>query len=31
MIIHVIKDDKGDQVEFNPARRCHATFDVQLK
>ncbi len=31
MIIHVGKDDKGDQVEFKPAERCNATFDVQLK
>jgi hypothetical protein len=31
MIIHVIKDDKGDQVEFKPAQRCNATFDVVLK
>lgn len=30
MIIHVSKDDKGDQVEFKPAERCHATFDVKL-
>jgi hypothetical protein len=31
MVIHVSKDDKSDQVEFKPAERCHATFDVQLK
>jgi hypothetical protein len=31
MVIHVDKDDKGDQVEFKPAQRCHATFDVQLR
>lgn len=31
MIIRVEKDDKGDQVEFKPAERCHATFDVQLR
>jgi hypothetical protein len=31
MVIHVDKDDKGDQVEFKPAERCHATFDVQLR
>jgi len=31
MIIHVGKDGKGDQVEFKPAQRCEATFDVQLK
>jgi hypothetical protein len=30
MIIHVSKEDKADQVEFKPAVRCHATFDVQL-
>ncbi len=31
MVIHVDKDDKGEQVEFKPAKRCHATFDVQLQ
>ena len=31
MIIHITKDDKSDQVEFKPAERCHATFDVHLK
>lgn len=31
MIIHVSKGDKGEQVEFRPAERCHATFEVQLK
>lgn len=31
MVIHVSKDDKGDQVEFNPALSCHATFDIQLR
>ena len=31
MVIHVAKDDKGEQVEFKPALQCHATFDVQLK
>jgi hypothetical protein len=31
MIIHVGKDGKGDQVEFKPAQRCDATFDVELK
>ena len=31
MVIHVDKDDKGDQVEFKPAQRCQATFDVQLR
>jgi hypothetical protein len=31
MVIHVDKDDKGDQVEFKPAQRCQATFDVLLK
>jgi hypothetical protein len=31
MVIHVDKDDKGDQVEFKPAQHCHATFDVQLR
>jgi hypothetical protein len=31
MVIHVGKDGKGDQVEFKPAQRCQATFDVQLK
>ncbi len=31
MVIHVGKGDKGDQVEFKPAQRCHATFDVQLR
>ena len=31
MVIHVDKDDKGEQVEFQPAKRCHATFDVQLR
>ena len=30
MVIHVSKDDKGDQVQFKPGERCHATFDVQL-
>lgn len=31
MIIHVEKGEKGDQVEFKPADRCNATFNVQLK
>jgi hypothetical protein len=31
MVIHVDKGDKGDQVEFKPALRCKATFDVQLR
>jgi hypothetical protein len=31
MVIHVTKDDKGDQVEFKPAQNCHATFDIQLR
>ncbi len=31
MVIHVSKDEKGDQVEFNPAQGCHATFEVQLR
>jgi len=31
MVIHVSKGDKTDQVEFKPAERCHAAFDVQLK
>lgn len=31
MIIHVDKGDMGEQVEFKPAQRCHATFDVQLR
>jgi hypothetical protein len=31
MVIHVSKEDKSDQVEFKPAERCHATFDVQLR
>ena len=31
MIIHVGKDGNGDQVEFKPAQRCQATFDVQLQ
>jgi hypothetical protein len=31
MVIHIDKGDKGDQVEFKPEIRCHATFDVQLK
>ena len=31
MIIHVSKDEKGDQVEFKPAQSCHATFDIQLR
>jgi hypothetical protein len=31
MVIHVDKDDKGDHVEFKPAERCKATFDVQLR
>jgi hypothetical protein len=31
MVIHVDKDEKGDQVEFKPALRCHAIFDVQLR
>jgi hypothetical protein len=31
MIIHVSKDDKGDQIEFKPAQSCHATFDIQLR
>ena len=30
MVIHVSKDDKGDQVEFKPAQSCQATFNVQL-
>ena len=31
MVIHVSKDDKGDQIEFKPAQSCHATFDIQLR
>ncbi len=31
MVIHVEKDDKGDQVEFKPTERCQATFDIQLR
>jgi hypothetical protein len=31
MVIHISKEDKGDEVEFKPAERCHATFEVQLK
>jgi hypothetical protein len=31
MVIHVSKDNKGDQVEFKPAQSCHATFDIQLR
>ena len=31
MVIHVSKDDKGNQVEFKPAQSCHATFDIQLR
>jgi hypothetical protein len=31
MVIHVSKDEKGDQVEFKPAQSCHATFDIQLR
>lgn len=31
MFIHVSKDDKEDMVEFKPAERCHATFDVKLQ
>jgi hypothetical protein len=31
MVIHIAKDEKGDQVEFKPAVNCHATFDVQLR
>ena len=31
MVIHIDKDNKGDQVEFKPALSCHATFDVQLR
>jgi hypothetical protein len=31
MVIHVDKDTKGDQVEFKPAERCKAIFDVQLR
>jgi len=31
LVIHVSKDDKEDQVEFNPAQKCHATFDIQLR
>ena len=31
MVIHVSKDDKGDQVEFKPAQNCHASFDIQLR
>lgn len=31
MIIHIGKDEKGDQVEFNPSLNCHASFDVQLR
>ncbi len=31
MVIYVEKDGKGDQVEFKPAERCRATFDVQLR
>jgi len=31
MVIHIEKGDKGDQVEFKPAQRCRATYDVQLK
>jgi hypothetical protein len=31
MVIHIEKGDKGGQVEFKPAQRCRATYDVQLK
>jgi hypothetical protein len=31
MVIHVEKDDKGNEVEFKPSDRCHATFDMQLR
>ena len=31
MVIHVDKGDKGEQVQFKPAERCHATFDVVLR
>jgi hypothetical protein len=31
MVIHIDKDNKGDQVEFKPSLSCHATFDVQLR
>ena len=31
MVIHVSKDNKGDQVEFKPGQSCHATFDIQLR
>lgn len=30
MFILVAKDDKSDQVEFKPAERCNATFEVHL-
>jgi hypothetical protein len=30
MTIHIIKDDKEEAVDFNPAVRCHATFSIQL-
>jgi hypothetical protein len=30
LTIHIEKDGKGNQVEFNPGLRCHATFEVQF-
>jgi hypothetical protein len=30
LVIHIEKDGKSNQVEFNPGLRCRATFDVQL-
>jgi hypothetical protein len=30
MTIHIVKDDKEESVDFDPATRCHATFTVQL-
>jgi hypothetical protein len=30
LVIHMEKDGKSNQVEFNPGLRCRATFDVQL-
>lgn len=31
MYIHVDKGNLGDEVEFKPNLRCHATFDVRLQ
>lgn len=30
MFIVISQDEKSDQVEFKPAERCNATFDVHL-